>query len=139
MADIIVDGIHVAPPIVKLFLKTKGLENAILITDAMSATGMPDGSYQLGPFQVEVRGDRFEYQGRLAGSVLTLDRAVRNVITFADWTLQQSVTLATRNPARMIRADRKGTIAAGNDADLVFLTKDGEVVNTMVGGRLLND
>jgi N-acetylglucosamine-6-phosphate deacetylase len=139
MADIIVDGIHVAPPIVKLFLKTKGLENAILITDAISATGMPDGTYQLGPFQVEVRGDRCEYQGKLAGSVLTLDRAVRNVITFADWTLQQSVTLATRNPARVIRADRKGTIAAGNDADLVFLTNDGEVVNTMVGGRLLNE
>jgi N-acetylglucosamine-6-phosphate deacetylase len=139
MADIIVDGIHVAPPIVKLFLKTKGLENAILITDAISATGMPDGTYQLGPFQVEVRGDRCEYEGKLAGSVLTLDRAVRNVITFADWTLQHSVTLATRNPARMIRADRKGTIAAGNDADLVFLTKDGEVVNTMVGGRLLNE
>ena len=139
MADIIVDGVHVAPAIVKLFLKSKGLENAILITDAISATGMPDGTYQLGPFQVEVRGDRCEYQGKLAGSVLTLDRAVRNVITFADWTLQQSVTLATRNPARMIRADRKGTIAAGNDADLVFLTNDGEVVNTMVGGRLLNE
>ena len=139
MADIIVDGIHVAPAIVKLFLKAKGMENAILITDAISATGMPDGSYQLGPFQVEVRGDRCEYQGKLAGSVLTLDRAVRNVVSFADWTLQQSVILATRNPARMIRAETKGTIAAGNDADLVFLTPQGEVVNTMVGGRLLNE
>src|SRR6185312_1139915 len=57
MADIIVDGIHVAPAIVKLFLTAKGLDNAILITDAISATGMPDGTYQLGPFQVEVRGD----------------------------------------------------------------------------------
>jgi len=138
MADIIVDGIHVAPAIVKLFLKAKGMENAILITDAISATGMPDGTYQLGPFQVQVRGDRCEYKGKLAGSVLTLDRAVRNVMSFAEWTLQQSVVLATRNPARMIRADNKGTIEAGNDADLVFLTAQGEVVNTMVGGRLLN-
>ncbi|HWC19339.1 MAG TPA: N-acetylglucosamine-6-phosphate deacetylase, partial [Terriglobales bacterium] len=139
MADIIVDGIHVAPAIVKLFLKAKGMENAILITDAISATGMPDGTYQLGPFQVQVRGDRCEYQGKLAGSVLTLDRAVRNVMNFADWTLQQSVVLATRNPARMIRAENKGTIAAGNDADLVFLSAGGQVVNTMVGGRLLNE
>jgi len=138
MADIIVDGIHVAPAVVKLFLKAKGMENSILITDAISATGMPDGTYQLGPFQVQVHGDRCEYKGKLAGSVLTLDRAVRNVVSFADWTLQQSVVLATRNPARMIRADRKGTIAPGNDADLVFLTPEGEVVNTMVGGRLLN-
>ena len=139
MGDIIVDGIHVAPAIVKLFLKAKGTENAILITDAISATGMRDGTYQLGPFQVQVRGDRCEYQGKLAGSVLTLDRAVRNVVSFADWTLQQSVVLATRNPARMVGAEKKGTIAAGNDADLVFLTSQGEVVNTMIGGRLLHE
>lgn len=139
MADIIVDGIHVAPAMVKLFLKAKGLENAILVTDAISATGMPDGTYQLGPFQVQVQGDRCEYQGKLAGSVLTLDRAVRNVITFADWSLQQSVILATRNPARMIRTDSKGKIAAGNDADLILLSHDGEVMNTMVGGRLVNE
>jgi N-acetylglucosamine-6-phosphate deacetylase len=139
MADMIVDGIHVAPAIVKLFLKAKGLENAILITDAMSASGMPDGRYQLGPFQVEVHGDRCEYQGKLAGSVLTLDRAVRNVVSLAEWTLQQSIILATRNPARMIRAEQKGVIATGNDADLVLLTADGNVVHTMVGGRMLKD
>jgi N-acetylglucosamine-6-phosphate deacetylase len=137
MADIIVDGIHVDPAIVKLFLKAKGLDNAILITDAISATGMPDGDYQLGPFKVQVRGDRCEYHGKLAGSVLTLDRAVRNVVRFAEWTLQESVILATRNPARMIQADGKGVIASGNDADLVFLTAKGDVVNTMVGGRML--
>jgi N-acetylglucosamine-6-phosphate deacetylase len=139
MADVIVDGIHVAPAIVKLFLKAKGVENAILITDAISATGMPDGTYQLGPFQVEVHGERCEYQGKLAGSVLTLDRAVRNVVSFAEWTLQQSIILTTRNPARMIRAEKKGVIAAGNDADIVLLTADGQVVHTMVGGRMLKE
>ena len=100
---------------------------------------MPDGTYQLGPFQVEVQGDRCEYQGKLAGSVLTLDRAVRNVVSFADWTLQQSIILATRNPARMIRAEQKGVIAAGSDADLILLTADGNVVHTIVGGRMLRD
>jgi N-acetylglucosamine-6-phosphate deacetylase len=136
MADIIVDGVHVAPAIVKLFLKAKGLENAILITDAISATGMPDGIYQLGPFQVSVRGDLAEFEGKLAGSVLTLDRAVRNVMQFADWTLQNVVALATRNPARLIHAETKGHIKAGMDADLVFLTPEGKVAHTMVGGRM---
>ena len=139
MADIIADGIHVAPAIVKLFLNAKGPDRAILITDAISATGMPDGTYQLGPFQVQLRGDRCELNGKLAGSVLTLDRAVRNVVTFADWTLQRSVTLATRNPARLIGAERKGVITAGNDADLVLLSSLGEVVHTMVGGRMLRN
>jgi N-acetylglucosamine-6-phosphate deacetylase len=137
MADIIVDGIHVAPPVVKLFLKAKGLDAAVLITDAISATGMPDGLYQLGPFQVQVRGDRAEREGKLAGSVLTLDRAVRNVVSFADWTLQQSITLATRNPARLIGAANKGVIANKGAADLVFLSPNGEVVHTMIGGRML--
>ena len=136
MADIIADGIHVAPPVVKLFLKAKGVENAILITDAISATGMGNGTYQLGPFQVEVRGERAEFEGKLAGSILTLDRAVRNVMDFADWTLQESVILATRNPARLIGVENKGVIAVGNDADLVFLSPQGKVVHTMVGGRM---
>jgi N-acetylglucosamine-6-phosphate deacetylase len=136
MADIIADGVHVAPAVVKLFLKAKGLDNALLITDAISATGMPDGTYQLGPFQVQVRGDRAELDGKLAGSVLTLDRAVRNVMSFADWTLQQSVILATLNPAELIGAEKKGAIAVGKDADIVFLSKDGHVVHTMVGGRM---
>ena len=136
MADIIADGVHVAPAIVEVFLKAKGAQRAVLITDAISATGMPDGTYQLGPFQVQVRGDRAEFQGRLAGSVLTLDRAVRNVISFANWSLQQSVTLATRNPAQLIGADGKGELAAGSDADLVLLSQKGEVVHTMVEGQM---
>src|SRR5207248_2623684 len=99
-ADLIADGIHVDPHVVKLFLQAKGPERAVLITDAISATGMADGFYKLGAFDVEVRGDRCEYQGRLAGSVLTLDRAVRNVMSFAGWTLQQVIRLASFNPAR---------------------------------------
>jgi N-acetylglucosamine-6-phosphate deacetylase len=138
-ADIIADGLHVAPSIVKFFLRAKGNENAVLITDAISATGMGDGVYQLGPFQVEVQGNRAEFDGKLAGSVLTLDRAVRNVMEFADWTLQQSVILATRNPARLIGMQQKGVIVGGADADLVLLTMQGAVVHTMVGGRMFRN
>ena len=136
MADIIADGIHVAPAIVKMFLNAKGVARAILISDAISATGMPDGSYQLGAFHVQVRGERCEYLGRLAGSVLTLDRAVRNVMSFAEWNLQHSVMLATGNPARLIGARRKGAIAVDNDADLAFLTSEGNVMHTMIAGRM---
>jgi len=139
MADIIADGVHVAPAVVQVFLKAKGIDRAVLVTDAISATGMPDGTYQLGPFQVQVRGDRAEFEGKLAGSVLTLDRAVRNVMSFAKWSLQQSVILGTRNPAQLIGADTKGELAVGSDADLVLLSAKGEVVHTMVGGQLVKD
>ena len=87
-ADIIADGIHVHPDVVRLFLRAKGAERAVLITDALSATGMGDGRYRLGGFEFEVRGERCEHNGRLAGSVLTLDRAVRNAMKFTGCELQ---------------------------------------------------
>ncbi len=135
-ADIIADGIHVHPEVVELFLRAKGPERAVLITDAISATGMGDGRYRLGSFEVEVRGQRCEYQGKLAGSVLTLDRAVRNVMDFAGWDLANAVRAATLNPARVAGvAGRKGTLTPGADADIVVLTPRGEVVRTIVAGR----
>jgi N-acetylglucosamine-6-phosphate deacetylase len=83
---------------------------------------------------VEVKDGRCEYQGRLAGSVLTLDLAIRNVMRFAGWKLQQSVRLATMNPARLLGiADRKGLLAAGSAADLAILTPEGKVVQTFIG------
>lgn len=135
-ADIIADGVHVDPSIVKLFLAAKGVERAILITDAISATGMGDGKFNLGGLEVEVQGDRCDFQGKLAGSVLTLDRAVRNVLRFAGWKLQHSVRLATYNPAHLLGITQvKGKVAPGCDADLVVLTPDGNVVQTFVAGR----
>lgn len=136
-ADIIADGLHLAPSIVKLFLAAKGPDHAILITDAISATGMPDGRYSLGEIEVEVKGARCDYQGKLAGSVLTLDHAVRNVMTFAEWSLQQAVQLVTLNPARLLGIhDQRGMIAAGHVADLVVLTPEGKVVKTIAEGRI---
>lgn len=134
-ADIIADGIHVHPQIVELFLRAKGAGGAVLITDAISATGMGDGRYRLGPFDVEVRGDRCLREGRLAGSVLTLDRAVRNVVHLAGWSLQEAIRLATLNPARVIGVEgKKGLLAPGADADIVVLTPAGEVVRTITRG-----
>ena len=83
-ADLICDGIHVAPAAVRLWFRMKGSDRAILITDAMSATGMPDGAYMLGSFAVTVKDGRCsltEHPETLAGSVLTLDRAVQHLAT----------------------------------------------------------
>ena len=133
-ADIIADGIHVAPEVVKLFLQAKGTERSVLITDSMAAAGMPDGPYQLGPIQVEVRNGRATSHGSLAGSVLTLDRAVRNVTEFAGWSLQNAVRAATLNPARAAGLAGCGQIAVGADANFVVLNSAGEVRRTFVRG-----
>lgn len=135
-ADIIADGIHVSPEVVKIFLQAKGLERAVLITDAISATGMPDGHYQLGPIEVEVKDGRCTTGNSLAGSVLTMDRAVRNVTQFSNWTLRESVRAATWNPARAVGLESKhGMLAAGMEANFVVLSPAGEVLKTIVGGR----
>ena len=135
-ADIIADGIHVAPEVVHLFLQAKGVERAVLITDATAAAGMPNGTYQLGPIQVEVKDGRCTMDGKLAGSVLTMDRAVRNVTRFAGWSLQHAVRAATLNPARAVGLGRSyGVLAPGAEANLVVLSPNGEVRKTFVRGR----
>lgn len=134
-ADIIVDGIHVSPEVVKLFLQAKGPERAVLITDAMSATGMPEGRYQLGPIQVEVKDGKATAGDSLAGSVLTMDRAVRNVTKFSHWTLREAVRAATLNPAQAVGLSTKyGTLAPGAEANFVVLSPAGDVLKTVVGG-----
>ncbi len=135
-ADIIADGIHVAPEVVQLFLQAKGRERAVLITDATAAAGMPDGVYQLGPLQVEVKDGKCTMDGKLAGSVLTMDRAVRNVTQFAGWSLQDAVRAATLNAARAVGlAQRCGVLAPGAEANLVVLSPSGKVRQTFVRGH----
>lgn len=131
-ADIIADGVHVHPEVVSLFLRAKGRDKAVLITDALSATGMGDGHFRLGDFDIEVNGDRCEHNGVLAGSILTLDRAVRNVQKFAKWPLQHAIQLATLNPARALGHQDIGVIAPGARADLVAISADGQVQRTIL-------
>ena len=135
-ADIIVDGIHVDPAVVKLFLRAKGRNRAVLITDAISATGMPDGRYQLGPIEVDVKDGKCTSNGSLAGSVLTMDRAVRNVTKFSNWKLRDAVQAATLNPARAVGLSaHHGILSKGASADFTVLSPAGEVLKTVVGGR----
>jgi N-acetylglucosamine-6-phosphate deacetylase len=121
---------------VQLFLRAKGTERAVLITDATAAAGMPDGVYQLGPIQVEVKDGRCTMDGKLAGSVLTMDRAVRNVTHFAGWSLQDAVRAATLNAARAVGlGQRCGVLAPGAEANVVVLSPSGKVRQTFVRGR----
>jgi len=135
-AEVICDGVHVRPEMVKIWYRAKGSDRAVLVTDAISATGMGDGTFQLGPFQVQVKGDRCEFEGKLAGSVLTLDGAVRNLMEFASVGLPEAVRLASLNPARITGVSgRKGALVEGADADIVVLSPRGEVRKTIVRGQ----
>jgi N-acetylglucosamine-6-phosphate deacetylase len=136
-ADVVADGVHVEPVVVDLFLRAKGIDGAVLITDGISATGMPDGTYRLGSFEVEVRDGRCESHGKLAGSVLTMDRAIRNVMAYANLSFQDSIRMATLNPARVLGMEqRKGVLRVGADADIAVFSPAGEVLRTIVGGVL---
>jgi N-acetylglucosamine-6-phosphate deacetylase len=136
-AEIIADGVHVTPSIIKLFVRAKGTEQTVLITDAIAATGMPDGSYRLGTFEVHVRGNVcISADSHLAGSVLTLDHAVRNVMEFTGCVLQDVVRFATLNPAKVVACNaRKGFLGIGADADLAVITPAGEVMHSIIAGR----
>jgi N-acetylglucosamine-6-phosphate deacetylase len=133
-ADMVADGIHLDRAIVKLVADAKGPEQTVLITDAISATGMPDGRYRLGLLEVDVHDGKCTLNGSLAGSVLTMDRAVRNLARFAEWDLPAAVAAASRNPARVARIANKGVLAVGADADFVILNPEGEVLRTFVAG-----
>jgi N-acetylglucosamine-6-phosphate deacetylase len=134
-AEIIADGVHVDPRVVDIFVRCVGEERSVLVTDAVSATGMGDGIYRLGTFEIAVKGLRAEAGGHLAGSVLTLDQAVRNVMEFASLPLQASVRMATANPAAMLGDDGIGVIREGSRADITVLTAKGEPITSFIAGR----
>ena len=125
-AELIADGIHVHPAMVRLWLKAKGAERAILVTDGMAATGMPDGTYHLGDLVVEVRDGVCMSGGVLAGSVLTMDRAVRNVREMTGVSLRTAVGLASRNPAAMLGMNSFGELKPGDPASFNLYDSDAE-------------
>ncbi|MFP5248721.1 MAG: amidohydrolase family protein, partial [Acidobacteriota bacterium] len=136
-AELICDGIHVCPEMVKLWWRAKGEERAILVTDAMSATGMPDGEYQLGDFAVQVANGRAMARGVLAGSVLTLDRALENFVEFTGAPVEKALRLLTANPAAMTGlGGRAGDLAPGMPADLVAVDRRGRLAGAIIGGSI---
>ena len=139
VVEVIADGVHLAPTAVRLALAAKGVDEVLLITDAIAATGCEDGEYVLGPMKVYVRnGEARLESGNLAGSTLTLERAVVNVARWTRAGLSGAWQMASLNPARQLGLDgRVGRIAAGYDADLTALDAAGQVVFTMVGGKVV--
>jgi N-acetylglucosamine-6-phosphate deacetylase len=135
-AEIICDGIHVDPLMVRLFFKAKDKDRIILVTDGMSATGMPDGTYMLGDMKVEVRDGRCTSNGTLAGSVLTLDRGVQNFINFTSASLDTAVAAASLNPSRLMGIeDSWGSLEEGRAANITVLSPSAEIVQTFLTGR----
>ncbi len=141
-AELICDGIHVAPEFVRLWLRAKGEERAILVTDGISATGMPDANYRLGELEVAVKDGRCLLASdlasgvqTLAGSVLTMDRAVANLRRFTGVPLATAVHLASRNPARLLGLDTLVETAVGRPANFNVYSAEGELCQTILGGR----
>jgi N-acetylglucosamine-6-phosphate deacetylase len=136
-AEAICDGVHVHPAVIRLWLKMKGEERAILVTDGMSATGMPDGAYTLGDFTVEVRDGVCLSGETLAGSVLTMDQAVANVQRFTGSSLAMAVRLASRNPARMMGMTELTSLAVGSPANFNVFDAMGDRTGSILHGRLV--
>jgi N-acetylglucosamine-6-phosphate deacetylase len=135
-AEIICDGIHVDPLMVRLYFKAKDKDRIILVTDGMSATGMPDGTYMLGEMEVEVRDGRCTSDGVLAGSVLTLDRGVKNLMEFTGTELGTAVAAASHNPSLLMGiGDRWGSLEVGRVANITVLSSSAEVIETFLAGR----
>jgi N-acetylglucosamine-6-phosphate deacetylase len=133
--ELIADGVHVDAAAIRLLIAAKGPGGIFLVSDATSATGMPDGRYALGSFEVNVVGGvSRDSAGKLAGSTLTLDRALRNLHALGV-PLPQVLAMLTANPARALGLDgRKGALVPGADADLVFLDNRLEVAGVMTRG-----
>ena len=138
--ELIADGIHLHPATLELVLKLKGPEKIFLVSDAMAPTGMPNGKYQTPEGELTLnKGSLTNQNGDLAGSVLTLEQAVKNFMDYTGCELTDALRMATYNPARYLGINkRKGSVYPGKDADLVALTPDFEVVMTMVEGEVIS-
>lgn len=136
--QIIADGIHTHFSAIKLVYKAKGYRNMVLISDSMSATGLSDGEYELGGLRVTVRSGAPRLQdGRLAGSTLTLDTAVKNMVNKVLVPLPFAVEMASRVPAKSIGEASIGSFSYGNKADIVVLDKNFNVVRTYIDGEIV--
>mgnify|MGYP002622605900 CR=1 FL=1 len=135
---LIVDGEHVHPELVKLVWRLAGNGRLNLVTDAMAALGMPPGHYALGDHEVIVDETTARLpSGTLAGSLLTMDTAVRNLITFTGCTLADALPTITSTPANLLGLPHKGRLAPTCDADLLLLTPDLQVHITLIGGKIV--
>lgn len=135
--EIIADGVHICPDMVRLAYRCLGVDKTVLITDSMAGTGCPDGNYSIAGMPVVVKDGRaMTTDGAIAGSTLNLWDGVKNLMRFADVSLADAVTCATLNPARMVGIDSTvGSIEAGKRADLLLVNAENEICRVLLGGR----
>ncbi|MBX6395223.1 MAG: N-acetylglucosamine-6-phosphate deacetylase [Alicyclobacillaceae bacterium] len=135
--ELIADGIHVHPVVMGILHRIKTTERMVLVSDGMRAVDMQDGEYDLGGLRVYVKGGKARLEdGTLAGSTLTLDRAVQNMVRMCRVPVPEAVAMASEIPARVIgRSDRKGRLAAGYDADFIVLDERLNVLRTFIRGK----
>lgn len=137
--EVITDLIHVSSEAIQILYKIKGRDKLVVITDAMEAKHLPDGKYQLGGQDVFVKNNEARLEsGALAGSVLKMDDAIRNIKNVLGVSLEEAIDFATINPARNIYIDdRKGSIKVGKDADFAVIDEDINVYKTIRGGKVI--
>ena len=139
--EVIADGVHVHPAMLRRAVTTKGAGRVALVTDAMAAAGMADGNYRLGGLHVEVKGGvaRLAEGGALAGSTLTMDAALRGAVHESGLSLEAAARLASTTPAAVFGLPDVGAIEAGKRADLVVLDHDLRVTAVMAAGAWIDD
>ncbi len=138
--ELIADGIHLHPAIVQLAIRTKGTDNVLLVTDGEVGMGMIPGCYDFSGHHVQVTHEAvYLPEGTLAGSILTMDKALRNTMSAASLSLEQAWPMTSRNAARQLGLEhRKGILRVGYDADIVVLDKDDYSVQMTIGeGKML--
>jgi N-acetylglucosamine-6-phosphate deacetylase len=138
MVELIADGIHVRPEVMKLVINAKGTEGMILITDSMRAKCLKNGVYDLGGQDVSVSdGKALLADGTLAGSILKMNDSIKNILEAADISLSEAVQMASVNPAKQLKVyDTKGSISPGKDADITILSNEYQVEMTICRGEI---
>jgi N-acetylglucosamine-6-phosphate deacetylase len=138
-AELIADGVHVEEAAMRLLLQAKGPECVILVSDGISATGMPDGKYMLGQLEVTVAGGVCRNsEGKLAGSTLTLDKALRNVMSLGK-SFEDTTRMLTLNPARLLGVEfKKGALRVGADADILLIDEAMQLAGVWILGVSVN-
>jgi len=135
---IIPDAVHAHPTMVRLAIRAKGIDRIVVVSDMMTATGLGEGTYGLAgqPVHVDRTSARLD-DGTLAGSILTMDAAMRNLVAWADTSVAEALYMATAVPARVLGDGTRGEIIPGKRADLTLWSDDLTVLETLIGGRRL--
>lgn len=139
--EAICDGRHLHPGTVRMLLKLKGIDKVVAITDSIMAAGLPDGNYKLGVNDVVVEdGDaKLADTGVRAGSTLTQNVALKNLLKFTGRPLEEVLVLLTENPAKLLKIfDTKGSLANGKDADIVILDEANDIADVFVNGKKIS-